>query len=143
MISFATPYKKVKAKKNTIRKCKNKAILYSSVVDMNFIDYSIPSWQTRRTFCFILQCIDSYFHAVCAMPRKAANEIVFSLHKLDSITSSFICFCTAWYRACIITLLVYRIHVVLPWAVVEHCSIMETRRMINLNGESLSVLIEY
>ena len=43
LISFATPYKKVKAKKNTIRKCKNKAILYSSVVDMNFIDYFIPS----------------------------------------------------------------------------------------------------
>ena len=74
MISFATPYKKVKAKKNNIRKYKNKAILYSSMVDMNFIDYSIPSWQIRRTFCFILQCIDSYFLVVCEMPQKAANE---------------------------------------------------------------------
>ena len=43
MISFATPYKKVKAKKNNIRKYKNKAILYSSMVDMNFIDYSIQT----------------------------------------------------------------------------------------------------
>ena len=38
---FCAPYKNVKAKQNTIRKCKNKVILYSSMVDMKFIDYSI------------------------------------------------------------------------------------------------------
>nr|POF26770.1 hypothetical protein CFP56_47933 [Quercus suber] len=38
-----------------------------------------------------LQRVDSYFHVVCAMPRKTANEIVSSLHKLDLITSRLKC----------------------------------------------------
>ena len=107
---------------------------------MNFIDYSIASWQHLRTFCFRLQCVDSYFHVVCAMPRKTANEIVFSLHKLDLITSRLKCL-SWWCRACIITIFTYTNHIVECWVVVEHCN-MKTRKIINLNRKSSNIMIE-
>mgnify|MGYP006869195375 CR=1 FL=1 len=107
---------------------------------MNFIDYSIASWQHLRTLCFRLQCVDSYFHVLCAMPRKTANEIVSSLHKLDLITSRLKCL-PWWCRACIITIFTYTNHIVECWVVVEHCN-MKTRKIINLNRKSSNIMIE-
>ena len=107
---------------------------------MNFIDYSIASWQHLRTFYFRLQCIDSYFHVVCAMARKTANEIVSSLHKLDLITSRLKCL-SCWCCACIITIFTYTNHTVECWVVVEYCN-MKTRKIINLNGKSSNIMIE-
>ena len=107
---------------------------------MNFIDYSIASWQHLRTLCFRLQCVDSYFHVLCAMPWKTANEIVSSFHKLDLITSRLKCL-SWWCRACIITIFTYTNHIMECWVVVEHCN-MKTRKIINLNRKSSNIMIE-
>ena len=59
---------------------------------INFIYYSIASsnWETQailRPFGLTLQCVDSYCYFAFAVARKSTNEIVFSLHKRNLITS--------------------------------------------------------
>ena len=93
-----------------------------------------------RSFGFRLHCVNSYFHVTCTMPRKTANEIVKSFHKLDFIASNlkFLSCC----RASIVTMFAYTNHIVRCWVVVEHCN-RKTRKIINLNEESLNDMIEY
>jgi hypothetical protein len=64
---------------------------------------------------------DRNFHCRLAVARKAADEVVLTLDKLDPIFSGLIDFRSSWGRARIISRLVDSYHVVCCRTVVEHC----------------------